>query len=204
MPAAASPLKERGPVASGPERISMLQAATEAQPGFHVWTDEIDRSDGATPSYTIETVTRARVHLDRHGRSATRLRLLIGGDQAAGFHRWRSPREIIAIAEPIVALRTHERGPRGDADELLSTMRSVGFWSAEEIEAWRTRIVVTALRDVSASRIRDLLHHSATDHIELESMLHPRVLDHIRAAGLYGTQPVHHAAPDARISGTRP
>ena len=136
MPAARSPHKSTGPVASDADRIAMLRLALEGESRASVWTDEIDRTrwhdaeapifgptnatggadrgERATtparpPSYTIETVERLLESVERHaetrGGARPVVRLLIGADQAAAFHRWKDARRLMERAEPVVRSR---------------------------------------------------------------------------------------------------
>ena len=129
IPAARSPHKQRGPVASDDQRLEMLRLAIKDVAHAAVWTDEVDRATSGTPSFTIDTVRRARAWLDASGGTRVTLRLLIGADQAAKFHTWREPRRIIDIAEPLVMLRR----PSESADELRAAMAAPSLWSAGEL-----------------------------------------------------------------------
>jgi nicotinic acid mononucleotide adenylyltransferase len=106
------------------------------------------------------------------------LRLLIGADQAAQFHRWKRAREIVEIAEPVVMAR----GPRGSAEGLMEEMARGGFWTAEELAAWRARVVGGEVMDVSSTAVRSALCGSErSPAAETE----PAVMEYIRERGLY-------------------
>ena len=80
VPAAISPLKKAGPLASGELRLAMLQAAIKGEPKFEVNECELLR---APPSYTIDTVEEIR----RCERDAA-IFCLIGEDNVEQLPRW--------------------------------------------------------------------------------------------------------------------
>lgn len=185
IPAARSPLKTNGPVAGDSDRLEMLRLAIAGVDRAPVWTDEIDRAGAAPgePSYTIDTVERLAGEVGSCGGGVT-LRLLIGTDQAAQFHRWRRPREIIASSEPLVMLRAGAE----TASSLRAALRRTGFWSEAELAAWERRIVPTTAMDVTSTRVREALRRRSTDPAErgrLDSSLDERVLAYIESRGLY-------------------
>ncbi|MCL4221624.1 MAG: nicotinate-nicotinamide nucleotide adenylyltransferase [Phycisphaerales bacterium] len=120
VPAARSPHKASGPLASPEQRCAMLRlglldvglwpadapgAAEPAPAGpsarVGIWTDEIDRSDGGEGSYWIDTLRRARALIPPE----VSLSFVVGSDQLAAFDRWREPHEILRLASPIVLVR---------------------------------------------------------------------------------------------------
>lgn len=152
VPAARSPHKPGGPMAGNEDRAEMLRRCAAAIPRAGVWTDEIDRAD-AEPSYTVETLGRAREWMDEHGMSGSPLRLLIGADQAMAFHKWRQPRDILRIARPVVMIRGDARSARSLA-EKMSRLR---YWSRDEIGEWLAAVAPVGAIDVSATRVREAL-----------------------------------------------
>jgi nicotinate-nucleotide adenylyltransferase len=187
VPAARSPHKSSGPRASDADRVDMLRAALAGRGSVaSISTFEIDaaRAAGsdAAPSYTIDTLRAlARAH------PGATLRLLIGADQAAAFHRWREPNEIITLAEPVVMLRA----PAEHADALLASMSP--HWPAAELERWRTRIVAVPLVLADATSLRAALAkraHTPGAHEPIHrELLHPDVLRLIDERGLYRDAP---------------
>lgn len=137
VPAAASPLKKAGPHASDAHRLAMLKLALDLPGPRSIWTDELDRAAWARahgvrrgPSYSIDTLRRLRSILP----ARVALRLLIGSDQAADFHKWKDARKIIEIAEPIVLVRE----PIVTACSLWSALGD--NWTREEKVAWCRRL----------------------------------------------------------------
>lgn len=186
VPAALSPLKKDSPLASDADRVEMLRLALldEGETSAAIATLELDRakeSDAVDelhprkPSYTLDTLRFMRREL---GERVT-LRLLIGADQAAQFHKWREPREIIRIAEPLVMLRT----PMETVDRLMQALAP--HWTASELDDWRGRIVEVPVVDAEATRIRAALLKDGPDSPLLDDVLPPAVLREIRDRGIY-------------------
>jgi nicotinate-nucleotide adenylyltransferase len=170
MPAARNPLKQSGPMLSDRARVELLALACDGLERVGVSTLELEEAgNAAAPSYTVDTLRTLAVTVPN-----TKLRLVIGADSARSFHLWRSSQEIIALAEPAVLLRAPDETPNA----LLAGMAS--HWSAHDLEAWRSRVVTTALINVSATRLRELLHAKAWDNPELHAALHPKVLERLR------------------------
>ena len=177
VPAAASPFKNGLAQTPPRDRARMLALAVDrltrsGTPRLAVWTDEIDRGQ---PSFTVDTLRRARLVAPD-----AILRLVIGADQAAAFHRWREWSEILRLAEPLVLLRP----PIGGLDELAAALRASGAWSETEIEAWRARSVSTRLVNVSSTQIRDTIRTQGVDAVPAD-WLDDDVRAFIRDRGLY-------------------
>lgn len=92
IPAAVSPLKPSGPVASAKDRVDMLRLATSGTPWVEISTVEIDR--GAT-SYTIDTMRQLVAE-----RTGEELYLILGSDQVASLQDWHQPAEIFHLVRP--------------------------------------------------------------------------------------------------------
>lgn len=144
VPAARSPHKPDGPVASDAHRLAMLGLATKARERTAIWTDEIDRAAHGRggPSYWIDTLRRAVSVADE----AVPLRFLIGADQAVAFHRWRDAYEIHPIAEPAVMLRE----PHSTAETLGLALRNAGI----DPDPWLGRVVDVPVRPESSTEVR--------------------------------------------------
>lgn len=173
VPAAQSPLKSEGPVASDHDRVRMLELALRGSARTCVWSEELQRPG---PSYSIDTVRAARAVLP----PGTDVRLLIGSDQAAAFHLWRDARQLASTTRPVVLLRE----PHLTRDDLAQTMRAATFWSPQELVDWLSRVDPGERLPSSATDIRRRLAAGATDS-ELARELHPAVLKYIREHGLY-------------------
>jgi nicotinate-nucleotide adenylyltransferase len=94
VPARRSPLKDRDPLASVADRVTMLSAAIADEPRFAVSRIELER-DGV--SYTVDTLEALRAQGE--------LFLILGGDALAELARWREPDRIRELATILVAAR---------------------------------------------------------------------------------------------------
>ena len=97
MPARQSPHKADRTLASGADRVAMLQRLCEGEARFSIDERELDRSG---ISYTVDTLRE--LHAEQPG---TRWWLVIGQDQYARFDTWHEWREILALAGLAVAAR---------------------------------------------------------------------------------------------------
>ncbi|SRR6266496_583557 len=98
VPAAVSPFKRSGPVASGEIRLSMLRAATKDEIGFAVDDCELRRPP---PSYTIDTVE----DIQCRERDAE-IYCLIGEDNVTELAKWHRFAELAKIVRFVVLDRT--------------------------------------------------------------------------------------------------
>lgn len=189
MPAARSPHKSSGPLASDEDRVAMLAAGLdELRTGSgdtvreSVSTLEIERartSSGSGGSYTIDTLRALAEALP-----GVTMRLLIGADQAAAFARWREPREIIRLAEPVVMLRSPVETTQG----LMESMRTSGGWSDDELAAWRGRVVHVPLIQADATSIRAALARGGASGASLAGVLAESTRRLIVERALYGAR----------------
>jgi nicotinate-nucleotide adenylyltransferase len=176
VPAARSPHKDTGPVASDADRVAMLGLALDGIERAGVWTDEIDRAGACGASYWVDTLERARTLV-----GDAWLGFVIGADQAVAFDRWREARRILELAEPVVLLRE----PFGSSRALIEAMGE--SWSEAELERWASWCVDVGTIGVSATELRGLLA-SDRENARLEAMLAPGVLNLIRERGLYAAR----------------
>lgn len=174
VPAARSPHKDAGPIASPADRVRMLELATADLEHTGVWTEEIDRAESSDgPSYWIDTLESARALL---GDDAV-IRFVIGVDQLLALPAWRRWREILEIAEPLVLARP----PLEDADAILDALHEIDAWAGVEPGAWIDRVVPAPVLPYSATEIRAALARGNADVPGLD----PRVLAFIKDRGLY-------------------
>jgi nicotinate-nucleotide adenylyltransferase len=178
VPAARSPFKEAPPTPDE-HRVAMLRLAIASLDRAAIWTDELDRAASGEPSYFVDTARRAR-----QSRTDARLLFIIGSDQAAEFHRWREPREILSLASPIVV----PRAPLTSAEDLAAALRATGAWTQDEIARWRAALVTTPVLTTGATEARSILRKRGPEDPLLESMLDPEVRDYIREHSLYGME----------------
>ena len=171
VPAARSPHKASAPAASESQRLEMLTLATEGLERATIWTDELDRAREGEPSYWLRTLERARQVIGDRA-----LTFVIGADQAASFHRWRGPREMLDFADVLVL----PREPIASAAALRSAMQEAGFWKAEELDRWAESFVDVDLHKAASTEVRE------SQGSPFGTPLHPKVLQYARAEGLYG------------------
>ena len=183
-PAARSPFKPLGAIASAVHRTQMVRLAIADAPRCAVWTDEIDRAAWETGhnagpgfSYWIETGRRARASLP----ATAVLRFLIGCDQAATFHAWREPRGVLDLAEPIVMLRHEHDTPEAFRDRMAGNR----YWSEDELDRWRRWALSSPAPGINSTRIRAMFREQASPE-SFANVLAPDVLAYIKQHHLYG------------------
>ncbi len=174
VPAGRSPFKKGGPVASDEDRVAMLKLAIGK--AAVVWTDEIDRARDGAASYMITTVRRLRKLVGK----GVVLRLLIGSDQAASFHRWKDARALVRLAEPLVMMRE----PIATAEALRAAIEGAGYWRAGEIEAWMGRVATTKVVEGEATRVREGAARGAKGAFEHVPEV---VRKYVEERGIYGS-----------------
>jgi nicotinate-nucleotide adenylyltransferase len=182
VPAARNPLKEGLPGAGDAARAEMCRAMAGGLARAVVWTDELDRARhvGGGVSFTIDTVRRLRTL-----GAAGAIRLLLGADQAAQFHRWKDYEQLLEQAEPAVVLRP----PIDTSEKLRAALAVSGVWGSEAIDAWLRRVVVAPVAPLSSTGVREQVRRAWTSESwgSLEGLVEPGVLAIIRREGLYRT-----------------
>ena len=138
LPAAQSPLKPTGPVATGPQRLSMLQLALAGVEGHVIDDRELRR--GAV-SYTIDTVQELCQELP-----GADLMLIIGSDSLATMRQWHRPEDLLQK----ILLAVVQRG--GDPDPDFSVLE--GLVSQERIATFQQHVIPMPLIEISSSEMR--------------------------------------------------
>ena len=178
IPAGRSPHKDKQPLFSGEERLSLLNEAFAGEERVSISCVEIDRLRDAPnqPSYTVDTLRDLRSHLP----ATTRLRLLIGADQALSLHRWREPGAILELAEPVIMRRSSD-----DASAELLAQRIASNWAGTttgaDQAAWLKRIVDVPLIDASSTEVQELLDAPDEHGGRRGELLGTTVLERVRA-----------------------
>lgn len=161
VPAWQSPHKDESPTPAE-HRAAMLRIAIEDEPHASMSLFEMERPG---KSYTIDTLIALRAALP----ADVELRLFVGSDQMRSLPRWRQSQRIVDLARPVVALRP---------PDTRESLRAAG------VEAkWLGWIVEVPTDEVSSTTVRAAL--AAGD--EASSLVKPRVLEYLRAHGLYGS-----------------
>ena len=147
IPAGQPPHRET-PYASTPQRLSMLRAAIEDQPGFVVDERELRREG---PSYMVDTLASLR---DEVGQ--TPLCLILGYDAFLGLPGWHQWNSLIELAHLVI---THR--PGWNHDELDDALQSLvkqcetGVERLSEQAAGGLLFVPVTQLDISATIIRE-------------------------------------------------
>ena len=160
-----NPLKPQGYVATDEQRLEMARLAVAGHPGIKASDFEFTLP---IPSYTYNTLRKLKETYPD-----TDFRLIIGGDNWAGFDRWRNPQEILDEFGVIVYPRPGEEP--GTIPSTLTPDPSLFTFLAE---APRMPVSSTQLRDILAS---GPLHPSPLTYDSLDG----QVFDYIRNHHLY-------------------
>lgn len=177
-PDSGAPLRGGTPGASFDDRVAMLLAALAGKERVSIGTIEAESARAGERAYTVDTLRTLRDELPK----GVSMRLLIGADQAAQFHKWKDCREVVGLAPPLVMLRT----PHESARALLDAMAP--HWSADELRTWAGWIVPVPMIDADATRVRRALSTgcaASPDAPELAALLPEPVRRVIRERGLY-------------------
>jgi nicotinate-nucleotide adenylyltransferase len=167
VPAARPPHKPERMLAGGRARTEMLELLLADEPDVSVWGVELARSG---PSYSVDTLRTLRAELAPE----TRLYLILGADNLAGFGRWKEPEELLRIAQPIVVHRIADGEAAGETlGEGLSKFA-------------RTRLALGRLTSpplaLSSTELRAALARGELP----ESALGARLAQYLRAHAPYG------------------
>lgn len=187
IPAARSPHKVTGPIATASQRLDMLGLMAKDLLRTVVWSDEVERAapretNGAdtllSPSYTIDTLERLRTLLPH-----TKFYLILGEDQAKVFHRWHRPADILNLVQPLIALR-------GQETNLIHEIKAAHPWTPSQMENWSRGLLSNSRIDISSTAIRErlgLINKDLARDEWLLKRLSPQVLEYIQEHKLYRT-----------------
>ena len=139
-PVGRQPLKAEAPTAGFADRLAMtmLAVASAADPRFAVSSVDAPRPDGA-PNYTVDTLAA----LAREYPAAT-LFVLAGADSFLTLRNWRSPAQLLALAEWIVVSRP----------EFPLTEAQLAPLALTPAQRTRIHLLTTVHEDVSATELR--------------------------------------------------
>ena len=118
-------------------------------------------------SLHVDTLESLRKRLDGH----IQLRLLLGTDHLQTFHRWRNPKRVVELAQPLVMVR-----PPDTRSSLLAALPS-----QNDRQQWADRFVDVPRIDVSSTHIR----HLAAQHQSIQGLVTPTVEAYITQHRLY-------------------
>ena len=138
IPAATSPLKPHGPVASDADRLQMLRLAVSGCENHIVDEREIQRGD---VSYTVDTIAGLQQEYPQD-----ELLLVIGSDSLASIRQWHQPERLLQLVLPAVV----QRG--GEADLDFSVLE--GLVDEDRIEQIRQCVISMPVIEVSSRDLR--------------------------------------------------
>jgi nicotinate-nucleotide adenylyltransferase len=169
VPAARPPHKPSRVLASGEERLAMLEIALRGEPAWSISSIELERSG---PSYTVDTVRALPSRLRLHPQA--RIHLLLGSDNLDGLERWREVEALLELAEPVVV-------DRGDLEPALLERLARALSPATFARLEAGLLVAPPVR-VSASELRARLARGE----DPGDALPDGVLEYIRSRAIYG------------------
>lgn len=144
IPAAQSPLKPGGPVASQQARLQMVQLAVSGCEKYRVDDRELRRGE---VSYTVDTVAELRDEMPD-----AELCLIIGSDSLASFRQWHQPERLLQL----VQLAVVQRGGEPDID--FSVLE--GLADRERIDRMHDNLIKMPVIEISSSGIRTRIGQS--------------------------------------------
>lgn len=149
LPAGNPPHRES--TVAGPEqRLAMVRAATEGQPGFVVDDREI-RREGL--SYSVDTMRSLRADFPEDS-----LCLIVGMDAFLGLPKWHQWRELLELAHLVVAHRPGWRAPSmGPLGELLVDRGTGRIGDLHEARAGCIYIHAVTQLEISSTELRKLI-----------------------------------------------
>lgn len=143
IPAAISPLKPGGPVASNEQRRQMVALAISGCSEYLVDDRELNRGD---VSFTVDTLQSLTTEFP-----TAEFFLIMGSDSLASLQQWHQPERLLELATLVVL----QRGAEDDIDfNVLS-----GFAGETQIERIRESQVSMPLIELSSSEIRARLRN---------------------------------------------
>ncbi len=149
-------------IASGEDRLAMVQLALEGEEAFEIGTLEIEQ---AGPSYTVDTLEALRAD-----RPDDELVFILGEDALRDLPNWHRPERILELAKLAVARR---------ADVSPEALEGAG----RQLPGLLERVVwlEMPLVEVSATGIRERVK----DGLSIAEMVPPSVEEYIRQHRLY-------------------
>lgn len=139
------------PLASGAQRLAMLQAAIQGEPGLCVDDRELHRP---APSYTVDTLLLLRAELGE----TPSLCLMMGMDSFQALHTWHRWHEIITLAHIVVMTRPGWLPPtQGDVAGLITQHGVCDPARLRDAPAGGVLLRPVSQLDIAASRIRSVV-----------------------------------------------
>jgi nicotinate-nucleotide adenylyltransferase len=161
VPAALPPHKPASPISAPEHRVSMLEAAIDASPGFSVSRVDLDRPG---PHYTVDMLRVVAATFPNADLFA-----IMGADSLRDLPTWRAPEEIVRLATLVVAGR-----PSVDVDwaDLSATIPGIRE---------RTMVINPPLIGISGTDIRGRVRMDRPIRHQVPALVEA----YIRRTGLY-------------------
>jgi len=149
MPAPNPRLRDT-PRADVTQRLEILEAAVDGEPGLEVDARELERNG---PTYSVDTLESLRREF-----SDRVIVFILGMDSFRRLDRWHRWRELTDLAHLVVAERPGDSLPdAGPVADLLAARRCDDVGALMAKPAGHIMICAPPLLDISATRIRTLL-----------------------------------------------
>lgn len=157
IPCAVPPHKSSSGLASGSDRLEMINRSIENIPGFFSSAMELERGG---PSYTIDTVTEFK----KRDTDGTIPHLIIGSDAFLDITTWERFSAIFEETPVIVMTRPGSRSDFREISRFIQQEISAGYRFSQKERAFvhdgtkhNIRIAQVPLIDISSTRIRELV-----------------------------------------------
>jgi nicotinate-nucleotide adenylyltransferase len=174
-PVGSQPLKAKRPVACFADRLAMVRLACAANHHlvdgrFAVSTLDAPRHDGA-PNYTVDTLSALA-----HEYPTATLFVITGADSFLTLPNWRSPDQLLDLAQWIVVSR-----PEFPLSEGFFDLPQIAALKLSQAQRHRIHLLTDVHEDVSATELRRRLRSGDP----CTGMLPAAVSDYIQTRHLY-------------------
>ena len=169
------PVHRHKPRANGDQRSDMIKLAIGHLPMLRLDRRELDRNEA---SYTIDTLQSLRAEFPQRS-----LCLLMGRDSFSTLDQWKKWEQLLDYAHIIIASR-HLVASKPLKPLLQELLQDHGTQQLEDLHsclAGHLFELTIPLLDISASEIRDHVHHARA----LNYLLPTSVIDYIQEQQLY-------------------
>jgi len=168
VPAARPPHKPGRVLASGADRLALLELVCQQEPSWSANGLELQR---AGPSYTLDTI---RDLPEAVGEPADcSIFMILGSDNLPGLPAWSRVEELLSRVQPITIFR------EGVGAECLNQLG--GQLSVSAVERLRAGFLSLPPVQASSTALREVLQLAGEAPLELP----PKVWEYIRENGLY-------------------
>ncbi|MCH8328569.1 MAG: nicotinate (nicotinamide) nucleotide adenylyltransferase [Candidatus Marinimicrobia bacterium] len=152
IPAYRAPLKQAAPASSVEHRLEMLQLLANSVPNAKIDLCEIDKGREVSTWETARQVMAEQGAGDYH--------LIIGGDQAAQFERWKNWEQLLALVNVILFTRA-------------------GYIPSAVLQG--KGLEISMEEDISSEKVRSMIKKGE----DVSGLLTPEILSYIHRVGLY-------------------